>query len=65
MDTIIVQPSNEDELFLLTEFLKKSHIKSRLISEEEKEDMVLGLLMQETDYNDTVDTNDFIKSLQH
>jgi hypothetical protein len=26
--------------------------------------LVLGLMMQETDYNDTIDTNEFIKQLQ-
>ncbi len=64
METIVVQPSNDDELKLLKEFLQKSRIKSRMLSEEDKEDFVLGLMMQETDYNDTIDTNEFIKQLQ-
>ncbi len=64
METIVVQPSNNDELKLLQEFLQKSHIKNRVLTEEDKEDFVLGLLMQETDYNDTVDTNQFIKQLK-
>ena len=34
------------------------------LNEEDKEDLVLGLMMQETDYNDTIDTNEFIKQLQ-
>jgi hypothetical protein len=64
METIIVQPSNDQELQLLQEFLQKSRIKSRILNEEDKEDLVLGLMMQETDYNDTIDTNEFIKQLQ-
>jgi hypothetical protein len=59
-----VQPSNDEELKLLKEFLQKSRIKSRVLSEEDKEDLVLGLMMQETDYNDSMDANDFIKQLQ-
>ena len=64
METIIVQPSNDQELQLLQEFLQKSRIKSRILNEEDKENLVLGLMMQETDYNDTIDTNEFIKQLQ-
>ena len=63
METIVVQPSNNEELKLLKEFLQKSQIKNRVLNEEDKEDIVLGLMMQETDYNDTVDTNEFIKQL--
>ena len=64
METIVVQPSNDEELKLLKEFLEKSRIKNRILNEEDKEDLVLGLMMRETDYNDTIDTNEFIKQLQ-
>jgi hypothetical protein len=64
METIVVQPSNDEELKLLKEFLQKSCIKNRVLNEEDKEDLVLGLMMQETDYSDIIDTNEFIKQLQ-
>jgi len=64
METIVVQPSNDEELKLLKEFLQKSRIKNRVLNEEDKEDLVLGLMMQETDYSDIIDTNEFIKQLQ-
>lgn len=64
METILLQPSTEKEMKLLKEFLQKTHIKSRIISESDKEDFVLGLMMQETDYTDVVDTNEFVKHLQ-
>jgi hypothetical protein len=64
METIVVQPSNDEELKLLKKFLEESRIKNRVLNEEDKEDLVLGLMMQETDYNDTTDTNEFIKQLQ-
>ena len=34
------------------------------ISEDDKEGIVLGRLMEETDYTDTVDTNDFLRQLR-
>ena len=64
METILLQPSTETEMELLKEFLQKTHIKSRIISEDDKEDFVLGLMMQETDHADVVDTSEFIKHLQ-
>ena len=64
METIVVEPSNVEELKLLKEFLQKNHIKNRVLNDEDKEDLILGLMMQETDYNDTIDANEFIKQLQ-
>ena len=64
METIVVQPSNSEELKLLKEFLQKSSIKNHVLNEEDKEDFVLGLMMQETDYADTINTNEFIRQLQ-
>jgi hypothetical protein len=64
METIVVQPSNNEELKLLKEFLQKSSIKNRVLNEEDKEDFVLGLMMQETDYTDTINANEFIRQLQ-
>jgi hypothetical protein len=63
METIVVQPSGKEELALLKAFLRKSRIKNRILNEEDKEDFVLGLMMQETDYNDVIGPNKFIKQL--
>ena len=38
METIVVQPSNNEELKSLKEFLQKSHIKNRILIKEDKED---------------------------
>ena len=64
METIVVQPSNIEEMEVLKEFLQKRNIKNHVLNEEDKEDFVLGLLMQEPDYNEVIDTNEFIKQLQ-
>jgi hypothetical protein len=39
METIVVQPSNSEELELLKKFLHKSSIKNRVLNEEDKEDL--------------------------
>ncbi|HEX5152093.1 MAG TPA: hypothetical protein VFW07_11650 [Parafilimonas sp.] len=64
MEIIIVQPANRKEMEILKEFLERRNIKNHVLNEENKEDFVLGLLMQETDYDNVIDTNEFIKQLQ-
>jgi len=64
METVVLQPSNDAEMKILKEFLQKTQIKNKILNEEDKEDFVLGLMMSETDYNDTIDTAAFIKHLQ-
>jgi hypothetical protein len=64
MDTIVIQPANENELKLIESFISNHHLKSHTLTEDNKEDFVLLKLMEETDYNDTVNTDDFIKSLR-
>jgi hypothetical protein len=64
METVMLQPSNDAEMQLLKEFLERTRIKNKIISEEDKEDFVLGLMMKEADYNDIIDTAEFIKHLQ-
>jgi hypothetical protein len=43
---------------------KEFYRKNRVLNKEEKEDLVLGLMMQKTDYNDTIDTNEFVRQQQ-
>jgi hypothetical protein len=64
MDTIVIQPSDDKELELIKSFINNYHLKSRTLTEEDKEDFALLKLMEETDYNDVADTDGFIKSLR-
>ncbi|MBD0295863.1 MAG: hypothetical protein ICV84_11790 [Flavisolibacter sp.] len=64
METILIQAANAEELKLIEEFLKKNKLKSRLLTEEDKEDLVLGRMMEETEYNDTISTEEFLKKLR-
>ena len=64
METIVVQAANAEELKMTEDFLKKNKLKSRVLTDDDKEDIVLGKLMQETDYNETIPTDTFIKKLR-
>jgi len=64
METIVVQAANAEELKLIEEFLKKHKLKSRILTDDDQEDIVLGKLMEETDYKETIPTDAFIKKLR-
>ena len=64
METIVVQAANAEELKMIEEFLRKKKLKSRVLTNDDKEDIVLGKLMEETDYNETTPTDTFIKKLR-
>ena len=64
METIVVQAANANELKLIEDFLKKNKLKSRILTDDDKEDIVLGKLMEETDYKETIPTDSFIKKLR-
>lgn len=63
METILIQTNNEEEVRLVKSFLKQHKIKGRILTEEDKEDIVLGKLMEETDYEAVIDTNEFLQKL--
>ena len=47
MTTILIQAKDESELALLSEMLKKMHIKSKVLTEDEQEDLYFGKAMEE------------------
>ena len=65
METIVLQASTAAELKLIEEFLKKNKFKSRVLTDDDKEDIVLGKLMEEANYIETVPTDAFIKKLRN
>ncbi|MGN6530977.1 MAG: hypothetical protein ACTHK0_04400 [Ginsengibacter sp.] len=64
METILIQTNNEEEAKLVKSFLQQNKIKGRILNEENKEDIVLGKLMEETDYDKLIDTNEFLHKLR-
>lgn len=64
METFLVQPENEEQVKLVQEFLEQHKLKTRVLSDDDKEDIVLGRLMEETDYNEIIDTDAFLNKLR-
>ncbi len=64
MDTFLIQTENAEEVKLIQSFLEKHKLKGRILSDEDKEDIVLGRLMEETEHEDVIDTNSFLKKLR-
>ena len=64
METLLIQTESNEELQLVEAFLKQNRLKSRLLNDDDKEDIVLGRLMEETDYSETIDTDLFLQQLR-
>jgi hypothetical protein len=64
METILIQANSEAELELIKAFLEEHKLKSHILSEEDKEDIVLGKMMEENYNNDTIDTDTFLHQLR-
>jgi hypothetical protein len=64
METILIQTNNEEEVKLVKSFLEQNKIKGRILNEEDKEDIVLGKLMEETADDKLIDTNEFLEKLR-
>ena len=55
MESFVITPKNLAEQELLRSFLAQSHLDAKVLTDEEKEDLGLLLLMSEVDTSDTVD----------
>ena len=64
METILIQAESAEQVRLLQSFLNQNNMNSRVLSDDDKEDIVLGRLMEETDTNERIDTNAFLKKLR-
>ncbi len=49
MSSIVVHPKNKKELEFITQLLKEHGIESKVLSEEDKEDIGLSVLMKEAE----------------
>jgi len=64
METILIQAGNPEEAKLIHSFLQQHKLKSHVLTDDDKEDIVLGRLMEETNYEDVIDTNTFLSKLR-
>ncbi len=64
MKTIILTPKSKSELATLSTFLKKVKIEATYLTEEEKEELGLKILMREADRKKTVTRTTIIRKLK-
>ncbi|MES2809695.1 MAG: hypothetical protein V4619_13780 [Bacteroidota bacterium] len=63
MESIVINPKTKDEAKFIADLLERMNISSKVISDEEKEDMGLLLMMKEADLNDRVSRDEVMKKL--
>jgi len=63
MESIVISPKTKDEAKLITDLLQKMNISSKIITDEEKEDMGLVMMMKETDMDDLVSREEIMQKL--
>ena len=63
MESFVITPKTPHEREAVQHFLRTEHLKARVLSDEEKEDLGMLLLMSEVDPNDTVPESEIRKML--
>lgn len=63
MKSIIITPKNHAELKLLPQLLSKMNIASAVLSEEEKENMGMAILMKKADRTKTISRKTIMKKI--
>jgi hypothetical protein len=63
MESIVITPKSKDEAKIITDLLAKMNINSKVISDEEKEDLGLLLMMKEVDRNEKVSRDEIMRKL--
>ena len=63
MESVIITPRDEAQLNDLKKFIAASHMDAKILTDEEKEDMGLLMLMSEADMTDLVSEEEIMKIL--
>ena len=63
MQSYVITPKNSVEEQQLAQFLRHSHLPAKVLSDEEKEDLGMLMLLAEVDRNDTVGEEEIRKIL--
>jgi len=63
MESIVISPKTKEEAKLITALLERMRISSKIITDEEKEDLGLLMMMKEVDRNDIVSREEIMKTL--
>ena len=63
MQSLLITPKDESELELLSALLSRLNIATTVINDEEKDDIGMGLLLQEADRSQQVSRESVLKAL--
>jgi hypothetical protein len=63
MESIVINPRTKGEAKIVTELLDRMNISSKVITDEEKEDMGLLMMMKEADRNKKATREEVMKKL--
>jgi len=64
MSSIVVNPRDKKELEFVFELLKKLGVKSKVLSDEELEDLGLAILMRDVDRTDLASEEEVMSKLR-
>lgn len=64
MSSIVVNPKSEEELQFISELLDKLGVRSKVLSDEELEDLGLSLLMKDVDRSDIATEDEIMAKLK-
>jgi hypothetical protein len=64
MSSIVINPKSPQELKFISELLQKLGVKSKVISDEDTEDLGLSLLMKDVDRSDIVSEDEIMAKLK-
>lgn len=64
MSSIVINPKSSQELKFIAELLQKLGVKSKVISDEDTEDLGLSLLMKDVDRSDVVTEDEVMTKLK-
>ena len=63
MQSLLITPKDEAEFGLLSALLERMHIAVTVIADDDKEDIGMGLLIQEADRSQAVSRESIFKAL--
>jgi len=64
MSSIVVNPKSQEELKFLSELLKKLGVDTKVLSDEDVEDLGLSILMKDVDRNDLATEEEVMAKLK-
>jgi hypothetical protein len=64
MSSIVVSPKSQKELQFISELLSKLGVRSKVLSDEELEDLGLAVMMKDVDRSEVVSEDEIMQKLK-